>query len=1365
MNMMKMVVRAGGRRILLAACLAGAFVRAEADSARWYRGMIHAHTIWSDGRALPEQAVAAYKNGGYDFFAITDHNRVGADTNRWIGVAPSDGKWPPKAIEPSVFEAFKAAFPGGRWRVRDGRTEVRLSTMAEIAAQFNEPGKFLFMPGFEITTAILGADGVRRDLHMNGVGLDEVIPRYRDRPFVERIKDASLGQVMREAKDQVDALAAAKGNAPHIFVVNHPHWRYCDVLPEDVLAHPDIRFFEVCNTGSEWPSDAALPQDGFDNDRFWDAVNAARCLRGEPLLYGLATEDSHWYPGSGTSHSPVVFGDAWIGVRAGSLTPGALFAAMGRGDFYAAGGVDLDDVRFDEATGTLSVSVPAKAAVAYTVKFITTKRGVDVRPVRTVTLPAKDARPVRHVPVYADGVGAVAQTVSFGKGAAAQASYTLQPDDLYVRARIESDEPAVYPNAARKMHPPMKVAWTQPYRGRASAPAQTAATPDLRDGNAWGRRAEHLAVVNPVVADDSGSVLSLRGEWEFTPQRMKAPWRNGVWRHFYEEKWPDARTIRVPGCWEAQGVGEPGPSECWDPVWDNCAKPIRHKHMGDGWYRRTVPVPTAWEGKRIWLKVGGVKSCGWFWVNGKQVALVANYCGTYKYEITDLVTPGSNATITVQVNNVRPSRKGLMSILHRWGGLYRDVELEATPPTFLDDVWVRGDFDAQAAEAHVTVAGSASGLLRFSVDGETVEKPVSAGGETVLRLPLKAFRPWSPERPNLYTGLVEWVENGKVVHARRERFGVRKLEVRGAEFFLNGRPFFVRGFGDDAVYPLTGLSPADREIHRAHLAKAREAGFNFVRLHTHCELPEYFEAADELGILVQAELPYYSDVPTEGFEFDPVRDVTELWRNYRRHPSFAVYSMGNEGSFGAALDRRLHVYVKAMDPDRLKINQDCHMAEINPPEAADYRGGPIKEWPRGSVNPDRPFVTHEYLNLCIKLDSRGEADYTGAWLPPVTRAARAAWLAQSGLDMVWGDRLQDAQHALQRHYQQQGIEAARRDPYCDGYCFWTVVDVVVAQGSTYTAQGLFAPFWRQKRGGFSAREFARFNSPSCLLLDLPDENRVFTSGERLSADILFAHYGDAPLKDAVLDWRLDAAGTGGASVQGQVALAGEIACGPARKITTVPLTFPAVEKPTRAAFVARIGDVSNSWDFWIFPPRRLRDGSDLAVSPPLTDAMGRLYADFAATGTPEAEKAAVVVAAEGSPEAEKALAKGRRVVIVGKASGVPNVKLGWWWMGDQVGTALVKHPVFGDLPHEGHLSPLLFRIVGKGKPLEGAGYASRDLFMVGEGGKGCFAYLAQRPAKDGKGFAVESFGLDLLSGKPEGTAILDGMIDYARSHK
>ncbi|MBR4171626.1 MAG: hypothetical protein IKR48_08255, partial [Kiritimatiellae bacterium] len=525
------------------------------------------------------------------------------------------------------------------------------------------------------------------------------------------------------------------------------------------------------------------------------------------------------------------------------------------------------------------------------------------------------------------------------------------------------------------------------------------------------------------------------------------------------------------------------------------------------------------------------------------------------------------------------------------------------------------------------------------------------------------------------------------------------------------------------------------------------------------ELPEYYEAADELGIMIQPELPYYSDSPTEGFAFDPKRDVTELYRNFRRHPSFAVYSMGNEGSFGKVLDARLHAYVKAMDPDRLKINQDCHADWINPPEAADYLGGPIKPWPRGTVNPERPFVTHEYLNLCIKCDSRDEALYTGVWLPPATRKGRADWLAKFGLDHTWGDRLQDAQNALQRHYQKQGIEAARLDPYCDGHIFWTIVDVVVEQGETYTAQGLFNPFWKSKRGGFSAEDFARFNSPSCVLLDTSGENRIFTSGDTLDADFLFAHFGEEPLKDASLNWRLE---VGGSPVQGRIPIAGELALGPARKVASAKIVFPVVEKPVKATLTADVSGVSNTWDFWIFPKRAKRDGSGIAVAPRFRQALDARYSGL--LDSADAARAKVVIAEYGSKMAVEALAHGQRVIAMAGETGHPNVSLGWWWMGNQVGTAIADHPALSALPHEGYLSPLFFRLIlNKGRQLPFMGLSQDDMLIVGEGGQRCFLYLAQ--AQIAEGAAILSFGLNLFADTPEAAAMLDGLVEYAVSDR
>ena len=918
--------------------------------------------------------------------------------------------------------------------------------------------------------------------------------------------------------------------------------------------------------------------------------------------------------------------------------------------------------------------------------------------------------------------------------------------------------------------------------------ADVSRSDELQGVDTWAGIKPLMAVVNPVGREPSEDVVSLRGEWEFVTQpkafcrryrHTKVPFAKvdeqtpAARRSGMDRQWSEARKIAVPGAWEAQGVGKPGMSTPWDPTWDCSTKKLNNVYMGEGWYRKDVVVPAGWAGKKVWLKIGGVRSQGWFWVNKQPVAWVDNYCGTYKYDITPFVKPGETNRVVVCVNNALPSRKGLMSNVHRWGGIYRDVELEATPETRIDDAWIRGDFDAKCAEAHVTVgmAGAVRKpcLIRLTVDGRTAESAVAADGGAVVRLPLGEFRPWSPERPNLYTGVVELVENGVVVHSRRERFGVRKIEVRGGSFYLNGRPYFLRGFGDDSVYPLSGLPPADREAHVSHLRRARAAGFNFVRLHTHCEVPEYFEAADEVGVLIQAELPYYTDVPTEAFTFDPLRDLRELYAHYRRHPSFAVYCGGNEGRLGPYVGREMYAFVKRTDPDRLVIHQDgdrCEWLKYDDEEGcndvgnSDYDVGPRDIWERGSFNTGRPFVCHEYLNLCVKQDTRLEPLYTGAWAAPDTRADRAKWLAARGLDMAWGDALHDAQHALQGVYQKRGLEWARKDPFCDGYCFWTAVDVVVANGPIHSAQGLFDPFWQTKKGGLPPERFALFNGPSCVLLDTPDDNRVFVSGDELTVDFLFAHYGEAALKDAKLKWTLcapDVIAEGGREV-------GDVELGPVRKVATEKIAFPAVAKATKAVLRAEIGGTVNEWDFWLFPKRGRRDGRDIAADSALLPALAGLYEGVADAAAPSAREARVVVAPYGSKTAEEALARGQRVLTISGGDGKANVSLGWWSMGNQVGTALAKgHPALSGLPHEGVMTPLLFRVVKEGAhPLSAKDLELAAPIIVGEGRKDCYLYLGEVKRAVGGARQIAAFGLDVLSGRPESAAILDGVVDELR---
>ncbi len=890
----------------------------------------------------------------------------------------------------------------------------------------------------------------------------------------------------------------------------------------------------------------------------------------------------------------------------------------------------------------------------------------------------------------------------------------------------------------------------------------------------WGGRAALPAVVNPVVTSPLQSVLSLRGEWEFTT-RPVAPLRHPGWSAFYGKPWPDARKIQVPGCWETQGVGTPGMGDSWDCKWDHCAKPLRWIYQGDAWYRKTITIPEAWRGQRVWLKVGGVRSQGWFWVNQTPVAWVDNYCGTYKYDITDLVQAGSQAVIVAEVNNIPPSRKGLFSIVHRFGGLYRDVELEATPDTRIDYAWVRGDFDKQAAEVHATVTyGNAVCSLKKpkvrvtlrTSDGQAAGEGVQAvvfdpkqkSADVSCSVPLTLFQPWSPDSPALYRAEIVLCDGDQPVHGWAERFGVRKFEVRGNRFFFNNKPFFVRGYGDDFVYPLTLVSPASREEHLKHFQTARKAGFTYVRLHTHCELPEYFEAADEAGVLVQPELPYYGDYPTEAFAFDPIRDLKELITHYRRHVSLATYCMGNEGNLGRPLGSEIYKLIKRVDPDRLVLHQD---GTCNTPENSDFRNGPINVWEPGSFACDAPFVAHEYLNLSVKQDPRLAPKFSGVVLPPVPLELRDQWLTNAGLNRVWGDACQDAAHGLQRHYQKQGLEAARMDPACDGYDFWTIVDVVVKQGKTYSAQGFLDPFWEPKSNGHTPETFRPFNASSVLLLTTDPAQRISVSGDRIQADFWISHYGDQPLKQTKVSWTLRA----DKSVLAQGTCAGgDVDLGSVRSLAKADLVIPDIQKPVHAVLEVSLegAGIRNQWDFWLFPKREVRSGAGIAVSQALLPRLMPLYSGLVAAEDPKAEHATILISFFGSADVEPALASGKRVILINRTTGNPNVSLGWWAMGEQVGTAFARHPALGDFPHEGYLSPLGFRILKRGMKLPAMpGLRPDEMFVVGEGLDSYFLYAAEARIKQGR--ALMTFGLDLLSGYPEGTCILDGLIRYAQS--
>jgi hypothetical protein len=452
--------------------------------------------------------------------------------------------------------------------------------------------------------------------------------------------------------------------------------------------------------------------------------------------------------------------------------------------------------------------------------------------------------------------------------------------------------------------------------------------------------------------------LDLNGVWQF---RMD-PKDEGAAQQWQQPgaEYPDK--IHVPGNWQAQGFG---PAKAW----------LRHDYQGKAWYRRTVQVPADWAGKRIWLHLGGTSNTANVYVNGKQVGTVEGFQTPYEFDATEAIRPGAENVIACRVDSTGPAPVGMFNFIGRWGGLYRGVYLEARSDPAIDDVFVIPDVKNRTARTQVVLRRHAAGevwkgelcvRIVLACGGGTVQGQAAvtfaAGRQesepATVAVAIPNMRPWSPEDPFLYCVEVSLASAGRVLDTVRDRFGMRQFEATSnGALLLNGRPYFVRGLGDDTFEVLTGTQHPDKQIYVERMKLIKRHGFNGVRFLAHTPIREYFEAADEVGVLVMAEGVIYHK-PKEVIPLLK-KQVARIAKAYRNHPSWYIWSSGNElfECQGPSPDREwmdyilhAHATFKRLDPTRFFVASDG--ADVFPTDIITQRA---KFDADGGPGPEHPF--------------------------------------------------------------------------------------------------------------------------------------------------------------------------------------------------------------------------------------------------------------------------------------------------------------------------------------------------------------------------------------------------------------------------
>ena len=240
-------------------------------------------------------------------------------------------------------------------------------------------------------------------------------------------------------------------------------------------------------------------------------------------------------------------------------------------------------------------------------------------------------------------------------------------------------------------------------------------------------------------------------------------------------------TIAVPSNWELQGFGKYNYGLDKDSL----------KGREEGMYKHEFKVPAAWKGKTVNIVFEGSMTDTKVNINGQSAGPI--HQGSFyrfKYNISSLLKYGESNLLEATVDKYSANasvngaeRKGDFWI---FGGIYRPVYLEVAPEQHISRVAINakadGSFKADvfldkvAAGATVSVQLYTSGGQKFGLPFSTAVK----NGDTVVNEKGKGISPklWSPEFPNLYQVVFSLVQNGKVVHTFKQKFGFRTVEFR-----------------------------------------------------------------------------------------------------------------------------------------------------------------------------------------------------------------------------------------------------------------------------------------------------------------------------------------------------------------------------------------------------------------------------------------------------------------------------------------------------------------------------------------------------------------------------------------------------------
>ncbi|MFT3829061.1 MAG: hypothetical protein QM691_05065 [Opitutaceae bacterium] len=705
---------------------------------------------------------------------------------------------------------------------------------------------------------------------------------------------------------------------------------------------------------------------------------------------------------------------------------------------------------------------------------------------------------------------------------------------------------------------------------------------------------------------------------------------------------PPVAEIALPGTTETAGIGALNAEARTAGL-----TPVR-RHVGRVWYEREFSIPDTWRGLALRLHLERTKHTT-VWLDGHRVGTCALLTAPHEHDLGPL-SPGVHRLTLCIDNSLQPAPGDNHQVSEHtqgnWNGVLGRLELRALRSFRLEHVAVAPDLAAHAFQLRIrfsgTKAGSAAGSLTIAAESGNhagaphrpppLVVPLSpaalASGEIAVTLPLgTAAKPWDEFSPSLYQ-LALRLDTASGSDACALTTGLREFRAHGTQFAINGRTTFLRGEVNCCVFPLTGHPPMDVAGWRAYYHVLLDHGLNHVRFHSWTPPDAAFTAADELGLYVQTELPFWGEW-NDSIRTALLPEAEAILRAYGHHPSFVALTLGNEHRGERAPMSALVSDLRTLDPGRLYAEgsnnfltapsqspaddfwvtarvpdppkpgrfanvRGCHATQDGPDGHLQVGGGGTRHDYRAAVaRIPIPVVSHEIGQFSVAPNFAEIPRYIGVFAARNLEHWRERCAAAGLLDGAPAAHRASAKLAALLYREE--IEAALRTRGFGGFQLLGLQDFP-GQGTALV--GLLDAFLESK-GALTPAEFRRFCAPHVLLARF--DRHTWSGGDVFAADLDLAHYGPTDLSAGMLTWELRPQLSGvGACLQAIPATdrlqagsyAGTLATPPAsagglRRLTELRIPLPALaiaaHLELRLTLTAGPITVSTAYPLWLYP--------------------------------------------------------------------------------------------------------------------------------------------------------------------------------------